>query len=299
MRDVECSSVLQEAKLMSQRKTIRPVTIRRIIEICGIVEKQKVNVKTVSEILNLSISRSREILLESERMGLLTRTEKIWTANKNTENFLRYYKENQWHKIHEYFLKNYIFYKEFIQLLERHKKEEKGRSINEIVKETAESNSNLNQTAIEVLADWCQRLGVIQRHLYTGRLYLIEKEKICTEKEFLSTLIKIYREKTCSKWHRKTFLEIPLAREELCERLKIARSVFDKLMKQIYLKNIGKIELSGAPIITHSKKSPLSEKKMVYEEENALISPRFKLKKEREGLTIGRKFHYYLAIHEL
>lgn len=283
---------------MVERKTMRPVTIRRVIEVCSIALNQKVDVTIVSNTLNLSLSRAKEIILEVERMKLLSRAENFWKANSNTKKILEHYRENRWRKIHEYFVANYQFYRDFIKILERHKNEEKGMSIDKIREEAVDNDINLNQTSLEVLADWCERLGVIQRHLYNGRLYLINRKGFCSEERFLSILLEIYHKNTARKWFRETFIEIPLVREEICERLKISRIFFDRTMRQIYFKNIGKIELSGAPIITHAKNSPLSEKKMSYEETNVLISPKFKLKKKREGLTIGRKCYYYLAIHE-
>ena len=93
-------------------------------------------------------------------------------------------------------------------------------------------------------------------------------------------------------------MKIPKIREDTCEQLKIARKVFDELLRQTYLENIGKIELSGAPIITLAKKSPLSEKKIKLEGNQAILSPKFELTRERKGLLVGHKAYYYVAIHE-
>jgi len=73
----------------------------------------------------------------------------------------------------------------------------------------------------------------------------------------------------------------------LCEQLKISRRVFDEKLRSTYLGNIGKIELSGAPITTLVKKSPLSEKKMRGERKNVILSPKFELRRERKGIMMG------------
>ena len=121
---------------------------------------------------------------------------------------------------------------------------------------------------------------------------------IADSKTFKDGLVKCYRELSVSKRRRGIFVEIPTLRENLCEELKVSRRVFDEMLRATYLENVGKIELSGAPITTLAKKSPLSEKKMKLEGKDAILSPKFEVAKEREGLSVGQKVYYYLAIHE-
>jgi hypothetical protein len=89
-----------------------------------------------------------------------------------------------------------------------------------------------------------------------------------------------------------------MIREDLCERLKIARKAFDESMRAVYLENVGRMELSGAPIITLAKKSPLSERKIKRNGKAAILSPKYEIQKDREGLSVGQKTYYYMAIHE-
>lgn len=286
---------------MVERKTMRPVTLRRVIEICSLatVEGGGLTAETVSKKLNSSLSRAKEMLLEVEKMGLLSCFEKnCWKPNEKTAEFLEFFEREEWDKIHRYFLENYQFYKEFIQVLQRHINDRQGLSMEIIVKESAEYGLHLNKTAVEVLTDWCERLGVIQRNLYTAKIYLVKKETETFE-NFLKTLVKIYRKLAFSQWRKEVYVEIPLIRESVCEELKISRNSFDGLLKEAYLKNVGKIEFSGAPITTLAKKSPLSEKKLTLFGKEAIMSAKSTLKKEREGISIGKKSYYYLAIHEI
>lgn len=110
--------------------------------------------------------------------------------------------------------------------------------------------------------------------------------------------MKCYRELSLVHGLKQIFVEISKIRENLCEELKITRELFNDLLRSIYLASIGKMELSGAPIITLAKKSPLSEKKMKLEGKQAVLSPKFEVAREREGLSVGQKAYYYLAIHE-
>ena len=282
---------------MTTRKTIRPVTLRRVVEICSLASISKgIDVLVASQKLGVSNSRAEEIVLEVEKMGLLTRFEKNHLPNDKTAQFLGYFENEKWERIHDYFLKNYIFYQDFIFVLESHINDEKVLTIDEIKIDSANRQLSLNQTAVEVVSDWCDRLGIIQRHLYNRRLYLARmKPELQT---FKNALAKHYQEVSRTRLRRGIFVEIPMIREDLCERLKIARKVFDELLRAVYLENVGRMELSGAPIITLAKKSPLSEKKIIRNGKAAILSPKYEIQKDREGLLVGQKTYYYMAMHE-
>ena len=283
---------------MADRKTIRPVTLRRVVEVCSLASQSKfLNIKNVSKKLNTTPSRAKEVLLEVERMDLLSHVGDFWIANSRTSEFLRYFESKDWEKIHKYFLKHYNFYSEFIRILQDYSEKEEGLSVNEIIEEAVRRKTHLNRTAAEVLSDWCERLGIVQRNLYTAKIYFLRDEKPSLD-DFFSILLKIYRKLSISSWRREVFVEIPLIREHMCEQLKISRKTFDKTLKQVYLNNIGKIELSGAPITTLAKKSPLSEKRIKLVGKKAIMSTQSRLQREREGITINKKTYYYLAMHK-
>ncbi|MEM2673746.1 MAG: hypothetical protein QXG34_03395 [Candidatus Bathyarchaeia archaeon] len=282
---------------MTERETMRPITLRRIIEVCSLVlQSNGLDTEMVSKRLNSSLSRAKEILSEVKRMNLVDVSQNLWVANSNTAKFLEYFENEEWDGMHQFFLDNYQFYREFIQILQNHLSDEWGLSMDEVTDESVQRGLHLNRTSVEVLSDWCERLGVIQRNLYTARIYLVKRGEKDFE-VFFRTLVKTYRRFSSSPWRREIFVEIPLIRESVCEELKISREDFDIMLKEIYLKNIGRIEFSGAPITTHAKRSPLSEKKIKPVGKDAVMSAKSDLKKEREGLTINRKSYYYLAIH--
>jgi len=230
-------------------------------------------------------------------MGLLTHSNEAYVPSSKTTDFLNFFENEQWDRIHEYFLGNYRFYQDFICLLANHNDDSKGLLMDEIEEESKNRKLSLNQTAIEVLSNWCDRLGVIQRHLYAKRFYLIKSEET-DHAIFKEVLLKCYRELSLAYGRKAVFIEIPNIREDLCEQLKVTRKVFDEMLRLTYLNNIGKIELSGAPITTLAKKSPLSERKMTLEGKQNILSPKFEVGRERAGLLVGRKVYYYLAIHE-
>ena len=282
---------------MPERKTIRPITLRRVIEVCSLAVKSKaLDTEAVSKRLNLSISRAKEILREVERMKLLTYLDDTYVPNSNTPDFLDDLENKQWNRVHEYFKENYSFYNTFIRLLTDHLNRNEGLSMDALKEESKIRQLSLNETAIEVLTDWCDRLGVVQRHLYSKRVYLVKSEGTDSV-TFKDGLRRCYRELTRSYSKKGVFVKIPIIREDTCEQLKITRKVFDTMLRQTFLENIGIIELSGAPIITLAKKSPLSVREIKLEDKQTLLSPKFELAREREGLLVGRKAYYYLAVH--
>ncbi|MGB8779899.1 MAG: hypothetical protein WCD81_04530 [Candidatus Bathyarchaeia archaeon] len=282
---------------MSLRKTMRPVTLKRVVEVCSLAsENEAIDIVVVSQRLGVSHSRAEEIVLEVEEMRLLTNLGDKCIANRETSEFLRHFENERWERIHEHFLEKYRFYRDFIHILAGHIDDEKGLSLEEIKEESTSRQLSLNQTAVEVLSDWCDRLGVIQRHLYTRRIYTVRKD--IEPKIFKIALCKCYRELSTCHGRKGVFVEIPTMREDTCENLKIPRKTFDERLRLLFLENIGRIELSGAPIITLAKKSPFTEKKMMSDSKAAILSPKYEVKREREGLAVGQKTYYYLAIHE-
>ncbi|MEM2112072.1 MAG: hypothetical protein QXX08_09395 [Candidatus Bathyarchaeia archaeon] len=282
---------------MTSRKTMRPVTLKRVIEICSLASKNKViNASIVSEKLRVSRSRAEEIILEVRKMELLESLGDGYAAKRTTEEFLEHFEHEQWDKIHEYFLENYQFYGDYFTILNAHINDEKGLSLEEIKEESTGRQLSLNQTAIEVLSDWCDRLGTIQRNLYTRRVYALKAD--IELKIFEKVLCKSYQVLSTQNRRKGVFVEIPELREEICEHLKISRKAFDEKLHTIYLNNVGRIELSGAPLMTLAKKSPLTERKMKHVGKTALLSPKYEIKREREGLTVGQRVYYYLAIYE-
>jgi hypothetical protein len=282
---------------MPTRKTIRPVTLRRVIEACIFASRSEaIDASNVSKEIGVSESRAEEIILELERMRLVSHLGSTYVQNARTAEFLEYFRNDQWRKIHEYFLKNYQFYGDFFSILKSHAADLKGLTADEIMDEGKTRQLRLNQTAVDVLSDWSDRLGAIQRHLYTRRIYPIE-DKVETE-IFRNALVKLYQELSKTQGRKGIFVEIPIMREDLCERLKIARKTFDEMLHNTYLENVGRMELSGAPIITRAKKSPLSEKKIKRDGKIAVLAPKNELQREREGLLVGRKIYYYMAVYE-
>jgi len=258
-----------------------------------------VDEKLLTQRLKTSIGRAKELLSEIERMKVIGKSAEGFVANKNTAMLIEAFENEDWRAFHKYFVRNYSFYQQFIELLRTHINEERGLSISEMKKEAKIEQSQLNQTAIEVLQNWCERLGVLQRNLYTKRFYLLREEEPGA-KQFRGVIQSSYRvlNTTRGLGLKLTYVEIPRLREEACEKMKITRETFDTLFRRLCHESIGIIELSGAPTITVAKKSPLSIRKIKASKKEDILAPYLDLAKERKGVEIGGKSYYYVAIHQ-
>ena len=161
-----------------------------------------------------------------------------------------------------------------------------------------DSELNFNRTAIDVLCDWSERLGIIQRNLYTGQYYLANENPNIDD--FATSLQTIYEEFNVKPRPgiRQEYVEVARVREFLCEKLKTKREIFDLLFGQVFKRSCGKIELSGAPITSMAKSSPTTLKKMERGMKDSILSPRFICLSEARGIEINGKEYQYIAIFE-
>ena len=281
-----------------KRVSMRPVTLKRIIEVCSLALGHPIlDEKLIMQELKTSIGRAKELLFEIERIKLIGKSAEGFVANKNTAMLIEAFENEDWKAFHEYFMRNYSFYQQFIGLLRTHINEERGLLISEMKNEAKIKQLQLNQTAIEVLQNWCERLGVLQRNLYTKRFYLLKEElRLAQFRDIVQSSYQVLNT-VRGPGLKLTYVEIPRLREEVCEKMKITRETFDTLFRRLYRESIGIIELSGAPTITVAKKSPLSIRRIEASKKEDILAPYLDLAKERKGIEIGGKSYYYVAIH--
>jgi len=279
--------------------SIRPVTLRRVIETLDLSIREKcVDSSALSEKLKTTRRRAQEILLEVERMRFLGSKNNAFTPTKIAFDFLDAFNQENWEKIHAILSSNYSFYGTFVDILQRNTSYG-GFEKSDLLKILAnESRLNFNITAIDVLCDWAERLGVVQRNLYTNRYYLTNNTAGFTE--FVSFLQSTYEELNIKPRPglKQEYVEIAKLREHVCEKLKIKRETFDLLFADVFKKSFGKIELCGAPITSIAKKSPTSLKKVRKGLKDSILSPQFICQKESRGIEIKGKEYHYVAIFE-
>ena len=277
---------------------MRPISFKRIIELCSLsLKKGFLDVKTISNELQVTDKRSKELLRELSSMNLLKKLNGSYSPKKNTEKLLDFFSKGDWVNINNFFIKNQVFYKNLIKYMKDNSLD-KGYTINDLTILLENHTLHYNNASIEIILRWAERFGTVQRNLYTNTFYYINNEEPNIEL-FINSLLSNYNSlnKKRGLFLSKTFIEIPHLREQVCENLKISRETFDKKFLEYFKKSIGKVELSGAPTITSAKRSPFSIKETNIGYNKDIISPIYDLEKERKGLELMGKMYYFVAIH--
>jgi hypothetical protein len=94
------------------------------------------------------------------------------------------------------------------------------------------------------------------------------------------------------------YLSIPELREETCERLGCTRTAFDEALVNLVGQNVGKLELSGAPMDTGAKEAQLGIKQIALADDDGLVSTDQSTDQVMRGVEQYGKQYYYLAVHD-
>jgi len=273
------------------RLTMRPVTLGRVVETCYLAERYStITERTLIENLNVSPRRAREILLESVRMNLLKESNEDYITTESGTTMIQAIRSKDWHTIHTIML-SYPFYAKYHKAVQ----EIGPATPAEILLYLTDSDVQMNQTTIDVLGDWTERIGSVQRNVFTGKYYTVSN-KYCP---IIPALFSAYDNlnRTAGLSLRQRYVEIPRLRETVCEELNLSRDSFDMALLALYRKNIGILELSGAPETTHAKRSQKKVKSVVFSELPDWINMQLTSDQYLSGIQFGPKQYYYLAIH--
>ena len=274
------------------RKSMRVIKLSRVVETCHYALKEnRINTKRLATILNVKPRRAVEILKEVTRMSLLVEENSTYRPNKNCKEFLQKVEDEDWFGVHKIML-SYPYYASFYNKL---KVQSNSKTTQEILSMLKEDTVYFNQVTVDNLCDWCERLEVVQRNVLTGKYYAIGN----TIKNFKNVFMHVYNSLnvTIGLGMQQRYVEIPKMREIICEELKISRKLFDRSFKKFYLKNIGTIELSGAPFTTHAKKTQKKVKKTLISNMHEKFTTILSSEKYLDGINVNGKAYYYAAYH--
>jgi hypothetical protein len=273
------------------RKTMRPVTLSRVVETAFFADKSRqFTSNELAEFLKSSPSRGKEIAEETVNIGLLKKDGDTYHPTEKCVPFLDYVRTNTWTGIHELMME-YSYYQTFFTTL----KSIEPATAEEILATLSDSTILFNEASRQVLCDWGERLGSIQRNIFTNQYFTVSNEDTSIISAFLDSYQTLNMKTGLSL--RQRYVEIPKIREFVCQNLRISRDTFDARFIQLCMKNIGKLELAGAPVTTHAKRSAMKVKNVHFLELPDTITMKLSSNQFLNGLKVGPKSYYYVAYH--
>lgn len=288
---------------MSGRATVRPVTLARLVELTNTCGDRRKTTEDIENVLGVSHRRARETILEAARVGLLRSDESsdedptYETTRIGTE-FLNEVRDENWPGVSDILASQSPHYDAFLEAVDEVQPAKPGRILERLETDHEHSAYDFNQTSIEVLGDWGERLGAIQRHAFAGTYYLVSRTQIPSNFPFILRSVFNEREESAGVNLRQRYLSIPELREATCERLRCPRSTFDDALLIVVEQNVGKVELSGAPMDTGAKEARLGIKQIDLADSGGLVSTDQSTDAVMAGVEHYGKQYYYLAIHD-
>lgn len=288
--------------MSDERPTVRPVTLSRMAELTHACEAVSRSTEDLEDELEVSHRRARETILEAKRISLLEEDdsdeEPVYTTTDVGLSFLSTIRDEDWHQVSKILETRSPHYGTFIEVLGDLENAGLDTLLAQLEEAQEFSPYSYNQTSVEVLGDWAERLGRVQRNAFTGDYYLTDQAAIPANFHYL--LLGVYDdlEERAGVDLRQRYLSIPRLREETCERLGCTRDDFNQALLGLCQQNVGKLELSGAPMDTAAKDAALGIKRIALSEEDGLVSTSQSTQQVVAGVEQFGKKYYYLAVHD-
>lgn len=286
----------------NERPTVRPVTLARLVEttyVCALTPRTTEELETTLEVTH---RRARETLLEAIRINLINEDAQpepaVYETTEVGDAFLAAIRDEAWSRVNDILTTHSPHYRAFFEALGATGPAELETVLEELENLEEHTPRSYNQTSVEVIGDWAERLGAIQRNAFTGRYYPITQQDPLAN--FSRTLLAVYDEleETAGVDLRQRYLSIPQIRETFCEQHRCTRAVFDDALRQLAKQNVGRIELSGAPIDTGAKDAKLGIKEIELADDDGLVSTTQSTDEVMAGVEQHGKQYYYFAVHD-
>jgi len=285
-----------------ERATVRPVTLARLVETAHVCASTPRTTDEIESELGVTHRRARETLLEAARIDLISEDDAADPTSYETtpigDRFLSAVRDEDWLKVNDILATRSPHYKAFLNALDTVAPTTLSGILEELQDTEEHTPRSYNQTSVEVVGDWAERLGVIQRNAFTGQYYPIRRSRLSNT--FSRTLLAVYDdlEETAGVDLRQRYLSIPELRETFCERHRCTRDAFDEALCTLAQQNVGRVELSGAPMDTGAKDAKLGIKEMQLGGQEGLVSTTQSTEQVMAGVEQFGKQYYYLAVHD-
>jgi len=287
---------------MSDRPTLRPVTLGRLVEVTHLCSQEARTTDDIEDLLGVSHRRARSTVLEAMRISLLEEDDDVEPATYEStyvgDGFVTAVENEAWESVSNILEARSPHYGTFIEGLESLETASEDEILEELQNRSEFEPYDYNSASIDVLGDWGERLEVVQRNAFSGDLYTVSRDEVPAN--FSATLLSIYDdlEETAGLDLRQRHLSIPKLREHGCQRLRCSRDTFDEALLALASQNIGRVELSGAPMDTEAKESPRGIKRISLSEGDSLVSTKQTSDQVMAGIEQYGKQYYYLAVFE-
>jgi hypothetical protein len=289
---------------MSERATVRPVTLARLVELTNACDESTRTTEDLEGALDVSHRRARETILEACRIGILDEADSgkddstEYSTTKVGNKFLEAVRVEDWQRVSGILQSQSPHYGAFLEVVDEIEPADPEVILEKLETDHEQSPYDFNQTSIEVVGDWGERLGSIQRNAFTGSYYRADEDSV--PPDFPSVLLSVFDdlEETTGVNLSQRYISIPKLREHICERLNCTRSGFDDGLLSLVSQNVGKLELSGAPIDTGAKVAKLGIKQIELADSGGLVSTDQSTDLVMSGVEQFGKQYYYLAVHD-
>ncbi|OYR50002.1 hypothetical protein [Halorubrum sp. Eb13] len=288
--------------MSDERPTVRPVNLGRLVEIAHFCTGGERSTTDVSSALDVSKRRARETILESVRIGLIEPVgdadDEVYTATAVGKRFVDIVEESNWGSVSNILETRSPHYGEFLDLFEDNDTVEPDDALERLEDRAEFTPYEYNETSLDVIGGWAQRLGVVQRNAFDGSFYTTRGDEIPSNFPYVLLSIADEFEESAGVNLQKRYLSIPEIRECTCERLGCGRDVFDDALVRLAQQNIGKVELSGAPIDTGAKDARYGIKTIELADGDELISTDQSSEQVMRGVEQLGKQYYYFAVYD-
>jgi hypothetical protein len=290
---------------VSERPTVRPVTLARLIEVTHACERECLTTAEVETALEVSHRRARETILEALRIGFVMEhdpdeedADPWYMTTEVGVQFLGAVRAEAWTDVAEILETRSRHFRALLDALGSVAPADLETMLDELEELEKHTGRSYNRASIEVLGDWAERLGRIQRNAFTGSYYPVGREDVPAN--FAHVLLSVFDdlEETAGVSLRQRYLSIPELREHFCERVGCPRDSFDEALVTLAQQNVGRVELSGAPVDSGAKDAQLGIKTMSLAGGDGLVSTDQSTEQVMRGVEQFGKQYYYLAIHD-
>lgn len=285
-----------------ERPTVRPVTLARLVETADLCSSEPCSTADIEKRLDVTHRRARETLLEALRINLIeedsAHEEPKYDITQVGNEFLSAVRAEDWPTVSDILSTCSPHYKVFLDVLDTVAPADLKAILAELEEIEEHTSRSYNQTSVEVIGDWAERLGTIQRNAFTGNYYPVECYDV--PENFPYALLNVYDdlEETTGVDLRQRYLSIPELREAFCERHHCRRQTFDQAIQRLASQNVGRVELSGAPLDTGAKDAKLGIKEIELGGDDELVSTTQSTEKVMAGVEQFGKQYYYLVVHD-